>query len=286
MTSPGRPFVGRISTGNERKNDLTIIMDASGLIQMAALINPQHVSERSWDPDPSLLSFLEHLGKLGVRIIIPESVIFEAIGHRANGKQLNRKYEDKLDYRHLEFFLRHLREKKIENIRVVSTPFANMHLTELEERQHDYDAFNKYRLEHMIGFGDRDIIQMLEKSTYHGNAFVVTIDGELTDILAEARNKGGRTVGVIDALGLCEATQRVAPIEWLPHGAHLNELRSYINYHYTRDNQKRVSEGKEKIKGLNKMLGENDKGVCVVARGELQFDQALYNMLRAHERGR
>ncbi|MGE0755231.1 MAG: hypothetical protein AB7L92_08750 [Alphaproteobacteria bacterium] len=279
-------FVDRLSWGNERRNDLTVIIDTSALINLAALINPQHISDESWDPNPSLLSYLEHLGKIGVRVVIPESVIFEATGHRANGEMLTDTFKDHIDHKYLRFFCDDLCSGRIHNISVVHTPMADAELAQLEELRRDTLTFKNYKRRNLTDFADRDIIQLVKDSHYRGNAYVVTDDRLMRDKLMHVKNKEGRAVSTINALNMCASTQRVAPIGWLDLETSVATIRDYLNHHYAHDNQRRIKYGLDRTRGLHRMLEEQDCGKAFIPKGELHFNRALHDMLRTHEHER
>jgi hypothetical protein len=283
-------FVNRINGGNQRKHDLTVIVDACSLIRMASLINPQDVSDRAPDTNPTLLSYLEHLGKLGAQVIIPESVVFESTGHRGDGTQLTRQFEQDIEYPKLRRFLQDVADGKVKNVRIARTPYADTHLEELEHLKNDFPAFNRYRWENLPGFGDRDIVKMFDRSKIHGNTFVITEDRGLTDILEETVNMVERPVGIVSAIRACKDIQRVAPIEWIHPATGINDFRDYANAFTNHENMRkeeanelRIAEGKKPQRTLSRTMGPGHKGYARVQKSEPHLDEALHDMLRSHQ---
>ncbi|MFO0390153.1 MAG: hypothetical protein ACK502_10625 [Alphaproteobacteria bacterium] len=286
----GGGFIEKITNGNKRKDDLTVIVDASSLIRMAvSLIDPQDM-HRDDPSNPTLLSYLAHLGKLGAKIVIPESVIFETTGHRGDGTQLTRQFENDIEYPYLRNFFDAIAAGKIKNVSIIRTPFANMHLAEMEELRENFEAFNRYRREHLIGFGDTDIVQMYDRSTHHGRTFVITEDRGLTDTLEETKNKQERPIGVVSAFRACADIQRVSPISWLRPETSTTQIREHFNASCAHENAKRIEQNKlvaqrgyGHYRTLQRPFDNNHQGYSRITSTEVDFDEAIYKMLHAQQ---
>ncbi len=266
------------------KKSLMVIVDSSSLITLASLIDPQHLTGGAPE-NPTMLRFLEQLGKMGAEVVIPESVMFECTGLRADGTEFPYAHRDSLQYNYMVNFLARVQEGKIKNVRIEQTPFASPLLDNLEGLKDDIDAYNYYKSKHMFRFGDRDILQLFADSHHTGNIFVLTEDRPLTDELSETKNQNAHLTGVISALKLCADTHRVAPLPWLDKRVTVDTLREYINATHKHDNQKRIANGRARTKGLNQILPDSHKGFLLTPEGERSFSDALSDMIYNQHRG-
>lgn len=271
-------------------NQLVIYMDASSLINMASLIDPQDIGEGAPVEDPTLLRFLEHLGKLGAKVIIPESVVFETTGYRANGNQLTRQFMQDIEHKYLVGFFKAVANEEIKNVSIETSPEAGMHLSSLEDLQTDHRTFNEYKRNHMRGFGRRDIAKIVERSDHKGNIFVVTQSPRMIDDISYIDNRAGRPINVIDGLHLCSETQKTVPMHWLDHeikwrerNVAVDKIKEYINAFFEHDNTRRIDKGRE---DLNIAYEKGQEGFSHVAESEPEFSEALQIMMKPPEKGR
>ncbi|MCB0156461.1 MAG: hypothetical protein KDF65_16810, partial [Anaerolineae bacterium] len=119
------------------------------------------------------------------------------------------------------------------------------------------------------------------KSDYPHNVFVLTERRNITEELSNLTNKLHAHTGIISALKLCADVQEVAPIDWLDKRVSPKQLREYINATHAHDNQKRIDDGRARVKGLNPMLADDHEGFHQAPEGERSFADALSAMRRS-----
>lgn len=278
MRSTGR-FTERVD--KKGRNDLTIILDASALIQMAYLIDPDDL-ETGAPPNPTLLQFVDQVGRMGAKVIIPESVVFETTGQRASGSPLTHQFENDIEYHYLDRFFKAVRSGAVPNTSIVKTDFGKEQLSHMETLKNDWEAFSQYRREHLFGFGDRDILQMVGRQETNGHVFVVTHDRNLTKALGETKTTQEKGVGSLNLIKFCGEIQKVAPISWLAPEVSFADIRQYLNLSLEHDNQRRVHN--QRKKSLNKPYNNFTKGFEKTAEGEPSFGEALHALVY-HGRG-
>ncbi len=282
MTREGH-FQKHVAAG---KNHLLIYIDASSLIRLASLINPQDMAKRAPE-NPTLLRFIEHVGQLGAEVIIPESVVFETTGHRWDGTPLTRQHNGDIEYPYLRSFLDQVHAGEIKNVRIERTTLGDHHLALMEKLQNTYTTFNQYRRENLVGFGDRDIITMIDENKHPGNTFIfaVTEDRELTKLLGETKNKKDCPANVIDALTFCGDMQKAAPVPWLADEVTVSNIKDSINSYYAHNNERKRAKGMGEQE-LGRPYRSNYKGFSQIAPGQPVFGKALVAMMKAQGRDR
>jgi hypothetical protein len=266
----------------QNKNDVLLIVDASSLIRMASLMNPHDLTQGA-PTNPSLLRFLEHVANRGVKVVIPESTIFETCGHRADGSQLDNRFERDIEYPVLRDFFNNVSAGKIPNISIEKTEFSQGHFKELELLKKYRGAFDQYKRENLHGFGDDDIIKLLNRNEHHGRIYVLTEDRGLSERIAQVKTASGKPASVIDTIAFCDDVQHAAPVPWTIDAFMLEQIKETLNYHYIHDNQKREKFGRTKRNGL---YTETYEGFSQLGSGEPRFGKALRDMINFEERSR
>ena len=261
-----------------RKKDLMVVVDSSSLITLASRIADKDL--RSGHPkEPTMLRFLEQLGKLGAEVIIPESVVFECTGWRpSTDTQFAYPHTDSLQYDYMRNFLEQVHAGKVKNVRIEQTAFASTLLDKLEPLANNPDEYYKQKIKHAYRLSRRDITDWFQNSHDAANLFVLTEHENLATRLINMKNKAGTTAGIISALKLCANIQHVAPVAWLDDAVHTDVLRDYINATHEQDNKKRIEDGRANKKGLNPILGPEEKGRIHVPEGEIDFMRALHEV--------
>ncbi len=262
----------------ERRKDLLVVVDSSSIITLASRIADSDLRKGSPE-QPTMLRFLEQLGKQGAEVIIPESVVFECTGWRpSTGTEFPYPHTDSLQYDAMRNFLEQVHKGKVKNVRIEPTKFASEQLDKLEPLKDKPNEYYKKKLKHAYRLSRRDIADWFQNSNDNGNIFVLTEHANLGVRLINTRNKTGTAIGLIDSLKMCSDIQHVAPIAWLDNAVHTDAIRGYINATHEEDNKRRIEDGRAQRKGLNPILGHEQKGSMYVPEGEADFMKVLHDV--------
>lgn len=264
-------------------NQMKVYVDACTLFRLAAAIPADAVSGRTATQTATLLNFLEHLGSLGALVVIPESVVFETTGHRANGEQLTKQFEKDTSYLPLRAFFDAVAAGKIKNVEIVRTGKCTKRLTELEKLKASPDEFTKCKKERFFGQGDRDILALVRDNTVPGDVFVITADGDLTQKLGNITTPGGSAVGVLDSVKFCSDLHICAAPDWLSHSSGTEDIVRWMNAAITTESERRSTYG---YADLAKPYNAEFIGTEETPDGGASFSRALKDLADRQERAR
>jgi hypothetical protein len=248
-----------------------LVIDSSSLRHLASPIFPELLKEDSPDKPYTLLEFIRKVMDMGVRVILPETVIFETIGQDKDGDQLEEIFCGNPEFPFIVDFIESVRGH--ENFEIVAGEKGRVHMDEFRRLKGNNDAFSAYKRKNRADMADDSIVDIISKGNNPGFVFLLTEDKKLKRRFPEPQNAASFPISNINTGAFIASIVDVELPDCVNHNMFAHDAKEMINAEIDRINELREAEGRGR-----KMTPYNDSSKQKIPEGGIAFSAVLHRI--------